>query len=278
MSKHKREKHDHENEPEQKKQKIEDEIIEMGHIYFFYRPKVDLESAEGPDDVQKFYLLVKPLDKGASRLINMLKKKLPDITKHERLLGVVEKTSPNVKQIVEESLSIEINHNKTKDDTTAQPARPVGEGFYAIVTHEKNTRLAYILEVPNKLSKVQSSFNIESEGCFVVSVKNPEKEDAAGVVSKSEKPEFDDSLQEMFHNRKWAPITSTDFLNVEGAEILFVGANHDVEYLGNVGEQVEEEAENDIHKNHPDPKSIFQELHLKRSEHPIESLTKGEWS
>ncbi|EMD32626.1 hypothetical protein CERSUDRAFT_126728 [Gelatoporia subvermispora B] len=34
--------------------------IERGHIYFFYRPKVQLEEAESLDDVQRFYMVLVP--------------------------------------------------------------------------------------------------------------------------------------------------------------------------------------------------------------------------
>ncbi|KAI0756322.1 hypothetical protein C8Q80DRAFT_1215316 [Daedaleopsis nitida] len=34
--------------------------IERGHIYFFYRPKVQLEEAQSLDDVQRFYMLLVP--------------------------------------------------------------------------------------------------------------------------------------------------------------------------------------------------------------------------
>ena len=34
--------------------------IERGHIYFFYRPKVELEEAHSLDDVQRFYMLLIP--------------------------------------------------------------------------------------------------------------------------------------------------------------------------------------------------------------------------
>ncbi|KAH9897833.1 hypothetical protein C8Q73DRAFT_641408 [Cubamyces lactineus] len=34
--------------------------IERGHIYFFYRPKVELEEAHSMDDVQRFYMLLVP--------------------------------------------------------------------------------------------------------------------------------------------------------------------------------------------------------------------------
>ena len=34
--------------------------IERGHIYFFYRPKVELKEAHSLDDVQRFYMVLIP--------------------------------------------------------------------------------------------------------------------------------------------------------------------------------------------------------------------------
>ena len=34
--------------------------IERGHIYFFYRPKVELEEVSSVDDVQRFHILLVP--------------------------------------------------------------------------------------------------------------------------------------------------------------------------------------------------------------------------
>ncbi|CCM03632.1 uncharacterized protein FIBRA_05776 [Fibroporia radiculosa] len=34
--------------------------IDRGHVYFFYRPKVELEAAHSRDDVQRFYMLLVP--------------------------------------------------------------------------------------------------------------------------------------------------------------------------------------------------------------------------
>jgi hypothetical protein len=61
------------------------EIVEQGDIYFLYRPKVrGQEEAEGEetaaedlDDVQNFYLVLKPQG-GRFRLINIGRKRLPD--------------------------------------------------------------------------------------------------------------------------------------------------------------------------------------------------------
>nr|CAD1827896.1 unnamed protein product [Ananas comosus var. bracteatus] len=36
------------------------EILEKGEIFFFYRPKVNKEEAQGPDDVQRIYIVLRP--------------------------------------------------------------------------------------------------------------------------------------------------------------------------------------------------------------------------
>ncbi|KAF9145522.1 hypothetical protein BG015_011872 [Linnemannia schmuckeri] len=37
-------------------------LVEKGHVYFFYRPKMDVDQPSGPDDVQKLYMLLSPDD------------------------------------------------------------------------------------------------------------------------------------------------------------------------------------------------------------------------
>ena len=65
-------------------------FLEKGHLSFFYRPKVQFEKAQSPDDVQRFFLLLKPNSSNDSkiensRLIVIGKKHLPDITRHEKV-------------------------------------------------------------------------------------------------------------------------------------------------------------------------------------------------
>ncbi|KAG0375713.1 hypothetical protein BGX24_008754 [Mortierella sp. AD032] len=35
-------------------------VLEKGHAFFFYRPKIDVDRPSGPDDVQKLYMLLSP--------------------------------------------------------------------------------------------------------------------------------------------------------------------------------------------------------------------------
>ena len=57
-------------------------VLERGHIFFFYRPKVMLSSASNLDEVQRMYLLLKPTKgvttgEGKPRLLDVAKKHLP---------------------------------------------------------------------------------------------------------------------------------------------------------------------------------------------------------
>lgn len=72
-------------------------IMEKGIIYFFFRPKVAVEHAESLDDVQRSYIVLRPLplgakltegkiqDEGNNRLIVVPKKRLP-IRGYEKFL------------------------------------------------------------------------------------------------------------------------------------------------------------------------------------------------
>src|SRR5919106_3146268 len=53
--------------------------IETGDIYFFYRPKVDVDRPQAIDDVQRFYLVMVPDEGAKSRLFVVGKKRLPEI-------------------------------------------------------------------------------------------------------------------------------------------------------------------------------------------------------
>lgn len=59
-------------------------IIEKGHVYFIYRPKVEIEHPESLDDVQRFHLLVVPHGSKLHRLIAIGKKALPDASESTR--------------------------------------------------------------------------------------------------------------------------------------------------------------------------------------------------
>lgn len=68
-----------------------DGVLERGHIYFFYRPKVDIgpdDTCSSLDDIAKFYFLMLPrgdsTNKQRFRLFVIGKKRLPDRAKGGR--------------------------------------------------------------------------------------------------------------------------------------------------------------------------------------------------
>ncbi|OZJ02993.1 hypothetical protein BZG36_03133 [Bifiguratus adelaidae] len=259
----------------------DDRIIETGHIYFFYRPKVGVDKPEDPDDVQRLYMILKPDGgKSKSRLIIITRKKLPEIGQHAKYWAFVKKAANDVGELRDE-LKEEKYETKTKGTRVNQAARPLGEGVYAIVNHHNHSHIAYILTIPSEPSEIQESFNIGKEGSFVLSVKNPETANPpyAGL-SPNQKAEFPQELQEKFRGRRFISLDPPDFLDYDYCEMLLIGASGDVVgELGKAGETLENMEEKDevnVTKLGEED-AIFKQLKLHKEEHPVEPLH-GEWS
>lgn len=170
------------------------EVMEKGYIYFLYRPKVGAQEAKSFDDVARMYILLKTLPKKADalsepeeeeiegdesaapafyRLIRIGKKKLPSIREHNRFWGIIEEATHDYEKIHHLIVS-EHYTTLTLGERVTPACRPAGEGVYGIVKRDNYSHLAYVLELPHELGEVQKALNIVAEGCFVLSVKNPE--------------------------------------------------------------------------------------------------------
>lgn len=55
----------------------EAQILEQGNIYFMYRPRIEHEEAAGADEVQRFYMVLKPHGKRRYRLMVIGRKHIP---------------------------------------------------------------------------------------------------------------------------------------------------------------------------------------------------------
>lgn len=113
--------------------------------------------------------------------------------------------------------------------------RPVGEGVYAICEHGEHTHLVYVLELPEELGDVQHEFNIEKEGSYILSVKNPEQPSSWGSwESTKHKPEYPSELKSVFESKrgfgttKFHPANPTKLLDYSGGQILLIGAKEDI--------------------------------------------------
>jgi hypothetical protein len=252
------------------------EILEQGHIYFLYRPKVRAEgeaegtetAAEDIDDVQNFYLVLKPHG-GRFRLINIGRKRLPDIEGHERNWGFVEMVADSGKEI-EEELQRDTYDTKTRGERVLPAARPAGEGVYALVREGSGTFLAWALELPKKPGPVQKAFNIPKEASLAISIANPEKRGGPRTAQLSEEQQahYPKSLQKEFRGRKFAT-EDPRLLDYEGAQVIFIGARDDPEQAYDIDLQPERESESSA--------DIFRQLRFARSRHPVEPLLRGEW-
>lgn len=256
----------------EKTKSSEQEIVEQGNIYFAYRPRVrgedEADEPEGLDEVQNLYMVLKPAG-GRFRLINIGRKRLPEIEGHERNWGFVEMVEESGKAI-EQELRRDTYQTKTRGERVEPAVRPAGEGVYALVRRGRDMHLAWALELPQRPGEVQKAFNLPPEASLVVEVRNPEKGGGPRSVSgrSGGGADYPEDLQATFRDRRFAS-EDPRLLDYEGAEIVFVGAREDPERAYRIDLQPQEED-----AGHAD---IMRELHLVKSRHPIEPLLEGEW-
>jgi hypothetical protein len=261
----------------------EAEILEQGRIFFFFRPKADLQAAHSFAEVQRLYILLCPgsFDQDAlisenepKRLLVVGRKKLPDAEGFRTCswCSVVRVTSDM--DGIQAALGAERRVTATEIHHS-QPARPCGEGVYAFVKYPRHVHLAYVLEMPAEIGEVQQSFNIDKEFSYIVAVKNPTC-GVSSVFSSASKPEnFPPALIDQFAGRAWLPATP-ELLNVESAELLMIGTSRHVEEdLGEVGAGLEELQKLDMTTMHGSD-TVFDELKY-LSAAPQEPLTQGTW-
>jgi len=256
-------------------------ILERGQIYFFYSPKVDHQEAHSIDDVSKMFVLLTPKSfregepepaKQNHRLLVMGRKKLPETQSRERYFGFVARVTPDIEQIVKGYFRKDTYHTDTKGDRVYAGARPAGRGVYAIVAHGTHCHLAYVLELPQHVGDVQKALNITPEGSYIVEVKNPTKPARGNQrgLTPEKAAHYPPALMEEFQNRRYARL-KPDFLDFEGAELMFVGASDNlVEELGKAGEELEEDERVDAKKL--SDAQLFEELRMGKEDHPPEPL------
>ncbi|KAJ3044647.1 hypothetical protein HDV00_001573 [Rhizophlyctis rosea] len=248
--------------------------LEKGHIYFFYRPKVETTEVNSADDVARLHMILKPESKHPVRMIVLTRKKLPEINQRSRYWGfnrAVVKQPQELKQYLE----AETSDTKTRGERHINAARPCGEGVYSIVDHHGHTHIAYVLELPEEPGEVQQAFNIEKEGSFIITVKNPETESPpwAGLSDK-QKATFPKDVEELFKGRRFIPANPTTLLDYNHAEFVLIGASDDITgELGDAGQDLEDWEKDEHHqvvKLQED--KLFNELKLEHEKFKSEPL------
>jgi hypothetical protein len=241
-------------------------------VYFFYRPRVGKETAQDVRDVQRMYLVLRPHERKKYRLIIIAEKRLPSVTRDgdRKSWGFVRKVSSRPEDIDDE-LDPEIYTTKTRGERLLPAARPAGEGVYVLVRHGSHTHFAYLLELPQRRGDVQRALNIEREGSYVISVKNPDAPSPPGVgLDPSRRARYPKKLRERFGERRFIDADPPELLDYEGAEILLIGASGDpYRELGVKLEAMHESAAR---------AQIFADLKLEKDVHPVTPLIEGKWA
>jgi hypothetical protein len=247
-------------------------ILERGDIYFFYRPRVASDeknkniTVQKSEDIQRFYFVLHPEKSSAYRLILIGKKKLPLIAdKHEKEWALVDLVTSDRQALLDE-LNEQTYSTRTRGQRVLPAARPAGEGVYCLIAHGKNIYLAYVLELPSKQGEVQKALDIEPQASYVLSVKNPQ---ASGKRSTKE-ANYPARLQQKFKNLRFIPANPPELLNYEGAELLLIGAQTNIQQ--ELGVEIKQESET------INTADIFQELQLWKKDHPITPLFAGHWA
>lgn len=244
------------------------EILERGHIYFFYRPAVGEDAPKGLVDVQRFHFVLSPEGRDLFRMITVGKKRLPEPDDAgQRFWGYVERVAGSSGEIVEE-----LERGQMRDGFgTKRSARPAGEGVYALARHGNHVHLLYALELPQEPDEVQRELHIEKQGSYLLSVKNPQAGSPPSVgLEEERKAEFPEDLQERFGARRFIPLAPPEFLDHEGAELLVMGSNEGP--VENLDIDLSPECETEETSN------LFQELEIDRERHPVEPLLTGKWA
>jgi hypothetical protein len=245
-------------------------LLERGHIYFAYRPKINAGEVRGLEDVERFYVILSPRGRDSYRLLFVGQKRLPGIIGPEDRKGwaFVEKVSSAAGEI-EDELDPKSRLTRTRGLRHIPAGRPAGEGVYAIARHNNHTHLAYVLELPPTPGPVQEALRILPRAAYVVAVRNPRTDSAAGL-DPARRAKLPTSLQKRFRGRRFIPLDPPDFLDHEGAEVLLVGTRADA--LAELGIELEPQHEDLANAG------IFTDLQLEPSVHPLEPVTKGEWA
>jgi hypothetical protein len=247
-------------------------VLERGEIYFFYRPRVGHEGAQGLADVQRLYVILRPRDQRLYRLIIVPEKRLPATSGDDdrRAWAFVEKVTRDPQE-VEDALDPEAYDTKTRGPRERPAARPVGEGVYAIVRHEGHTHLAYALELPLRPGEAQRALNIGEEGSYILAVKNPEAPSPPGAgLDEAQRARYPPELRERFGGRRFASADPPELLDYPGAEIVLVGASQDVS--AELGVRLERDRETEATAD------IFRDLGVEKSLHPLTPLFEGKWA
>ncbi|KZO94858.1 hypothetical protein CALVIDRAFT_538638 [Calocera viscosa TUFC12733] len=273
-------------------------ILERGHIYFLYRPKVELEEASSLDDVAKFSILLLPRDSPAPegkegkryRFISVGKKRLPDPhKKREVFWAAVVGYGTDLKELASE-LGPKDYETKTRGERHIAESRLAGRGSYILYAKTDGPRskhatyLAYHLSHPAHPGEVQKALDILPSSSFVIQVKNPtvSAPPQAGL-NPSARADYPEGVVDAefggegdAKGLRFVPANPVHLLDYKGAEILLIADKAEIGQV--VGEEAAGEVERDAEADEGlSDEKVMQELRMHAEKFPAEAL-EGEWA
>lgn len=203
---------------------------------FLYRPRVEEPHPPELGDVQRILLLLSPSGAAYQRLIAAGRKPLPRSARHDRFWGFVDLVLTDYD--MQAALGSQVYGTKTQGLRHLPAARAFAAGTYEISLHEDHAHLLWHVQRYEREDVVGAQIELEPAADYIVTIANPDP----AAWGLAEPPDlqtqlFDDlelhvpvpnpfppSLQQRFHNRRFAQLDATDWLDHPGAELVFVGA------------------------------------------------------
>jgi hypothetical protein len=244
------------------------QILEKGDIYFFVRPKEGVWEVGGLEEIDHFYLVLKPQDQEIYRLLISWQKSLPR-KGGEAVEVFTEMVTRNAEEIKRHLESKILELQQERRVVTVEEARPVGEGRYGLIRKKEETWLIYLLELPKRVESVQRDFNLFSQGAFRLRVKNPGSL-SEGFLEIKDKPPLPGYLASKFDRQDFISPDNPDFFNYPNVTFVLKTTPKKLESEG-LERELDREEEN------LNSAEVFNDLKIDRADYPIKPLIKGEW-
>ncbi|KAL1983112.1 hypothetical protein VTN96DRAFT_442 [Rasamsonia emersonii] len=220
-------------------------LLEKGIIYFFLRPRVNVQEPHSFGDVARSLFVMRPTPRGAKledgpigsddncRLLILPKKRFPT-SGSEREMGFVAKAKVSMQTLRETFIAEERYETQTRGGRTTPEAKPYAEGVYAITRTTRASHLAYILTIPSEVSDIQQDFGLYNRGSFIIQSKNP-KYPGPSYARLPKDPEYPKDVMEKFADLRWVP-AEPELLDYPNAQFLMIGEAQDNLGKGGISE------------------------------------------
>jgi hypothetical protein len=246
------------------------EILEQGDIFFFHRPGLIAPRTPDGEELEPFFLVLHPLRQPRYRLLTLGKRRLPPPLKSGAPARGGERFWVRVDDMPESPAALRAALGGHKAEgappgiPALPPARPAGDGVYALARHGDHVHLAYALKHPDRAGPLQRELGIEDEASFIVTVKNTEFSERAGTA------DYPPELRARFQERKYAPLDPPAFLDFPGSELLFIAVRRAVGKELGISLERQEEGRRSA--------EMVRDLRARRRDAPVEPLFEGEWA